>query len=257
MKKIIIVLSLVLIFYSISFAKNYDTTFTANLVESKKSTVKISFEYDESGQYFNGVFTLNIDGIILKDSCTDAYDGLEATVVNLDKKDEYQEIAIVTYFSINMSYQMYRFNGKHITPLGDVYSNDKPVFVGNGVVKATGWMGFWSYDFEFMLNKDKMKYEPIYKDEYPVKFYEGFEGEIVVLESFSIFTDRDKKSSVVTKFKKGDKIKILRAYIKVKCEEDESNESCFWYLIQDKEGKKGWLQLRDFQEKVEGLPWAG
>jgi hypothetical protein len=244
------------IFSSLS-AKSYDTTFTANLFESKKNIVKISFEYDEQGLYFNGKYIINIDGVMLKDSCEDSYDELEATVVNLDKNDDCKEIAIVSFFSINTTYQLYRFNGKKIMSLGQVYSNDKPELVGNGKVKAVGWMGFWSYDFEFVLNENKMKYEPVYKDEYPVRFYEGYEGEIIVTESFTTYKEKDKNSSAVTKFKKGDKIKILRAYTNVKCGEDENRESCFWYLIQDKEGKKGWLQLKDFQEKVEGLPWAG
>lgn len=256
MKKLSFLL-FVFLAYSASVEGKCDTAFTANLFESTKSSIKVKYGCDETGTYFDGKFTLTIDGISIKDSCEDAYDGMEAIVIDLDKKDDFREIALFYYFSINASYQIYRFDGKKIIPLGLVYSNDMPVLPGDGTVKATGWMGFWSYDFEFRLNKSKMKYEPVYKDEYPVKFYEGFDGEIVVKESFSTFKDRDKNSSVVTKFKKGDKIQFIKAYVKVKCDDIDYNDPCFWYLIKDKEGKKGWLQLKDFQEKVEGLPWAG
>jgi len=243
--------------YSLSIAGPCDTSFTAKLFETKKSSVKVSYGCDETGMYIDGKFILTIDGITIKDSCQDAYDGMETMVIDLDKKDDFKEIALLYYFSINTSYQIYRFDGKKIIPLGVVYSNEQPVLPGDGTVKAKGWMGFWSYDFEFVLNKNKMQYEPVYKDEYPVKFYEGFDGEIIVKESFSTYKERDKKSSVVTKFKPGDKIQFIKAYVNVKCDDVDYNDPCFWYLIKDKDGKKGWIQLRDFQEKVDGIPWAG
>ncbi|MBI5402447.1 MAG: hypothetical protein HY959_03530 [Ignavibacteriae bacterium] len=253
----IILLFLTLTAYSVSEAGSCDTAFTAGLFESVKSKVYIKYGCDENGYLNDGNFTLTIDGITIKDSCVDAYDGMESMVLDVDKNDKYKEIAVLYYFSINTSYQIYRFDGKKIISLGVVYSNEQPVLPGDGTVKATGWMGFWSYDFEFVLNKNKMKFEPVYKDEYPVKFYEGFDGEIIVKESFSTFKERDKNSAVVTKFKKGDKIQFIKAYVKVKCDDVDYNDPCFWYLIKDKDGKKGWLQLRDFQEKVDGIPWAG
>jgi len=257
MKTIIKTFVLLIFFCSTSYSLTSDTTFSARLNGSVQSKVKVSFEFDETGKYPDGKFTLTIDGITLRDSCEDAYDVMEATVIDLVKNDDYKEIAITYYFSINTSYQIYRFDGKKITCLGSVYSNEQPVIPGDGTVKAKGWMGFWSYDFEFVLNKSKNKFEPVYKDEYPVVFYEGFDGEIIVKESFNTYKERDKKSDVVTKFKPGDKIWFIKAYVKVKCDDTDYNDPCFWYLIKDKNGKKGWLQLKDFQEKVEGIPWAG
>jgi hypothetical protein len=242
---------------NISFAKTYDTTYKANLYESKKSTVKISFYYDDEEKLFTGKFKITIDGISIEDSTGNIMDYFESKVVDLDKEDEYKEVSIMTYFNESTEYELFRFNGKKIINLGTVFSMDEPVFTGDGNVKTKGWMGFWSYDFEFVLNKDKMKYEPVYKDEYPVKFYEGYDGEIIVKENFNTYKERDLKSDVVTKFKVGDKIKILKAYTKVDCEKDKAKDFCFWYLIQDKNGKKGWLQLKDFMEKVTGIPWAG
>jgi|WetSurMetagenome_2_1015567.scaffolds.fasta_scaffold11781_5 hypothetical protein len=244
------------LFQNFCFAKPYDTTYKANLYESNKSTVKISFYYDEKEKLFTGKFNVAIDGISIEDSIIDVVDFFESKVVDLDKSDDYKEIAVMNYFNDNTEYKLYRFNGKKIFSLGSIYSMDVPIIKGDGKVKATGWMGFWSYDYEYVLNEDKMKFEPVYKDEYPVKFYDGYDGEIVVKETFSTYKDRDIKSDVVTKFKVGDKIKILKSYTKVKCEH-ENNDFCSWYLIEDKDGKKGWLQLKDFNDKVSGIPWAG
>jgi hypothetical protein len=241
----------------LSFADSYDTTFKANLFESKKNTVKISILYDDDGKYYNGKYTITIDGFSITDSTQSALDYFETKVIDLDKDDDFKEIAICTYFNDNSEYLLYRFTGKRIISLGWITSMGEPIFKGDGTVKASGWMGFWSYDYEFVLNKSKMKYEPVYKDEYPVKFYEGYDGEIIVTEAFSTFKEKDKKSEVVTKFKVGDKIKILKAYTNVKSSEEDNREYYFWYLIKDKNGNKGWLQLKDFGDKVEGLPWAG
>lgn len=241
---------------NISFANTYDTTYKANLFESQKNTIKVSFYYDEEGKYFSGKFKVTIDGINIEDSTDSALDFFESKVVDLDKSDDFKEIAVMTYFNESTEYKLFRFTGKKIISLGSVFSMDEPQINGNGKVKATGWMGFWSYDFEFVLNKDKMKYEPVYKDEYPVKFYEGYDGEIVVKENFNTYKERDINSEIVTKFKVGDKLKILKAYTKGKCNY-EYKDFCFWYLIEDKDGQKGWLQLIDFNDKVTGIPWAG
>jgi hypothetical protein len=246
-----------LVIQNFSFAKTYDTTFKANLFESNKNTVKISLNYDESGKYFDGVFTITVDGFSITDSTQTSLDYYETKIVDFDKDDDYKEVAICTYFNDNSEYLIYRFTGKKVISLGWITSMDEPIFEGDGSVKVKGWMGFWSYEYEFVLNKSKMKYEPVYKDEYPVKFYEGYDGEIIVKENFNTYKERDIKSDVVTKFKVGDKIKILKAYTKVDCEKDKVKDFCFWYLIQDKNGKKGWLQLKDFMEKVTGIPWAG
>ncbi|MFA5404049.1 MAG: SH3 domain-containing protein [Ignavibacteria bacterium] len=241
---------------NLAFASSYDTTFKANLFESIKSNVKISLYYEDKYKNYSGKFTLTIDGICLTDSNESVMDYFETKVVDLDKDDDYKEIAITTYFNDNTEYNLYRFTGKKIISLGLISSMDEPVLVGDGTVKTKGWMGFWSYEYEFVLNKSKMKYEPVYKDEYPVNFYEGFEGDIVVKEIFNTYKEKDLKSEIVTKFKPGDKIKLIKAYTKVKCD-DEYKDFCFWYLIEDKNGKIGWLQLKDFQDKVEGIPWAG
>jgi hypothetical protein len=254
---VILYLSLILFFFcKLSIAGNLDTTLKVNLFESQKNSVKISFLFDESNTYLNGVFTISIDGFNYTDSTQNALDYYELKIVDLDKDDDYKEIALVTYMNDFSEYLLYRFTGKKIISLGWVTSMNEPIFTGEGTVKAKGWMGFWSYDYSFVYDKTKKKYVPVYKDEYPVVFYEGFEGEIIVKENFSTYKEKDIKSDVISKFKPGDKIKLLKAYINVKCNND-FGESCYWYLIQDKNGKKGWLQLKDFMDKVDGLPWAG
>ncbi len=251
-----ILISILFFVNNLSYATSYDTTFRANLYESEKNTVKITIYYDEEGKYYNGKYKIAVDRVSIMDSTESVMDYFVVKVIDLDTDDDYKEIVICTYFNDNTDYILYRFTGKKIISLGLVSSMDEPIINGDGTVKAIGWMGFWSYDYEYVFNEKKMKYEPIFKDEYPVKFYEGFEQDIKVIESFNTYKERDKKSGIVTKFKPGDKIKLIKAYTKVKCDVDYT-EMCFWYLIQDKNGKKGWLQLKDFSDKVEGIPWAG
>lgn len=252
---ITVLLFLIISSWNFSIAQSNDTTFKANLFESKKNTVRVLFHTDDA-KYMSGLFTITVDKISYTDSSQNAMDFYEVKVVDLDNNDDYKEIAVCTYFNENTEYQLYRFDGKKIISLSTVTSMDVPIFLGDGTVKSKGWMGFWSYDYYFILNESKMKYEPVFKDEYPVKFYEGFDQDIKVIESFNTYKERNVKSDIVTKFKPGDKIKLIKAYTKVKCDV-EYTEMCFWYLIQDKDGKKGWLQLKDFSDKVEGLPWAG
>jgi hypothetical protein len=256
MKKSLFIFLLLLVFYSLAFAKDYDTTFKANLIESKNNIVKISYQYDEKEEYFTGKFTVNIDGISILDSTESSGDVFETKIVDLDKNDEYKEIAITSYFNDISSYQLFHFTEKKIINLGTVYSMEQPLFTGKGNVKCKKWMGFWILDFEYVLNEDKMKLEEKYKDEYPIKFYEENKMDIIAKEDFNIYKERNKKSDIAVKLKEGEKIKVLKAYIKVTCE-DEYKDWCFWYLLENKDKKKGWIQLKDFQDKVSGLPWAG
>ena len=51
---------------------------------------------------------------------------------------------------------------------------------------------------------------------------------------------------------------LIKADIRTNCnEEDGWREGCHWYFIKTKEGTEGWIMLKDFQDKVEGIPWAG
>ncbi len=259
MKNILVSIKLLVLFFIIqnySFAQTYDTVFKANLFETQKNTVKASFQYDETGSSFNGKFKLTIDNISINDSCEYSYDYFEVKVVDIYKNDDYREIAILYYFGESPEYMIYRYTGKKIISLGMISSMDEPEFKGNGVVKASSWMGFWRLKYEYIFNDKKMKFDEKIKDEVDVVFYEGFENKFTVKEKFSIYKERDKNSEVVTTFRNGDVISILKAYIKVKCE-DNYKDPCIWYLIKDSKGNKGWLQLKDFQEKVDGIPWAG
>ena len=54
------------------------------------------------------------------------------------------------------------------------------------------------------------------------------------------------------------RIYIVKADIRENCKgEDNWPESCNWYFIRTKDGTEGWIMLKEFQDKVEGIPWAG
>ena len=257
MKKLSLLVFLLVFWVSVSVAKTYDTSFSASLYGKVKSKVSVSFEYNKKEKFLNGAFELKIDNLSIKNSFNDSYVEMGALVIDIDKKDDYKEIAVACFSDLNTGYMIYRYNGKEITYLGEVFSDAKPVIPGDGTIKAEKWMGFWECDFDFIFNKDKKLFEPAFNDEYPMKYYEGYDKQIVVLYPFSTYKERDKNSVVVTNFVKDDVVKILKAYIKTNIEVDDNIEYYYWYLLEDKNGNKGWIQLRDFMEKVDGMPWTG
>ena len=53
---------------------------------------------------------------------------------------------------------------------------------------------------------------------------------------------------------------IIKADLSPTCKYEDGtddNFSCDWYLFKTEDGKQGWCRLKDFQENVDGLIWAG
>jgi hypothetical protein len=261
MKKIYFLLFVIFLtsFFCNVFAqkKSFDSTFSDNLIGKKLSEIRIIFEYDEKEKFFNGNYTIDVDGMKQTDYIEDLSGYFEIKTIDVDKKDMYREIIIAATIEVEWTYKIFRYTGDKLLDLGELYSAGKIDITGDGKIKTDGWMGFWTYDNDYIFNKENNKFEIVGRFEYDVKFYEGFDGEITVKKKFKTYKERDIKSPVITNFKIGDKIKILKAYTKYENCSEDYEDYCFWYLIEDKNGKRGWLQLKDFWQKVDGIPWAG
>ena len=256
MKKIYC-LFLFLFLSTLSFAESRDTSFTANLIDGEKANkIKISFNSVEREKAVMHIFTFTIDGIKYIDSTDGGIDEFTVLIMDIDKDDDYKEIVLQSFEEPEIYYNIFRYNSKKILNLGEARSMDELILKGDGILRATGWMGFWSYKYEYELN-NKNKFEAKYKDTYDIKFEEGVPTLITVEEGFNLYKDKDKKSDVVVKLKKGDKFEFVKAFINIKNCENELKDLCFWYLLKKKNGDKGWIQLKDFQNKVTGIPWAG
>ncbi len=253
----------VILFFSIfaipqySSAQNRDTTFNANMNnDSIPDRVKISYVEDTSRRDAFGCYEININDIKLIDS-TNANPYFTVEVRDIDTTDVFQELFVKNGFDEFPDYNIYRFDGKNIFNLGNISGLEDFIIKGDGRIGAREWMGFWYYDYEYVLNPETMKIDAIKKDLYDIKMFpEEKEYDFIVDTTFSVFTDREDNSPVKFETVSGEKIKILKAYIKISCPE-ENNFLCVWYLIENSKGEQGWLMLNDFMDKVSGIPWAG
>jgi len=242
----------------VSLAQKYDTTFTANLNNDDiLDRVKVSYIEDATKRGADGCYEIDINGIKIIDSVNaDPY--FEAEIHDIDKNDMFEELFVKVGMNDYNNYNVYRFDGKKIINLGIVSSLNEINVFGNGKIEAKEWMGFWYYDYEYIFNPAAQNFDVKKNDLYDVKTYseESDNPPIIVETPFVVYTDRVENASEKFKTKADEKIKILKAYIKVSCP-DEYTNMCVWYLIENSKGVQGWVKLKDFMEKVRGIPWAG
>ena len=77
---------------------------------------------------------------------------------------------------------------------------------------------------------------------------------------FKLLKERDDNSPVAVYLKPKTKLMIVKADLSPTCKYEDGtddNFSCDWYLFKTEDGKQGWCRLKDFQENVDGLIWAG
>jgi hypothetical protein len=239
----------------VSSAQKYDTTFSANLNnDAVLDRIKVSYKEDASNRGEPGYYEIAINGIVLTDSVyADPYFTVE--MFDIDKADMFDEIFVKSGMNDYNDYNVYRFDGRSIIKLGNISCMNDIKVLGNRKIEAKEWMGFWSYDYEYIFNPSTQKFDVKKNDLYDIKMFSD-ENDITVDTPFAVYTDRVESSAVKFEIKKDENIKILKAYINVICP-DEYTNMCVWYLIENNKGEQGWAMLKDFMEKVSGIPWAG
>lgn len=246
MRKLILVavvlfLSKSLIAYSVT-----DTTFTYDLNDDDtRETIKVIANENE------GTLTLKVNNLKFTylPSSTDYF---EVNVVKINNKN-YLFVHNADYYGFEST--LFGYDSK-IDSIGTTWSLDKPSVDIKGIIKVNNWLGFWSADYEYHLNNNKL--EEKYKDEYTMP--ESFK-EHTFTTTASIFLHSSKMINAkgLYEIKGKTQIYIIKADIKNKCKNEEEGwlESCNWYYIKSKDGTEGWIMLKDFNDKVEGIPWAG
>lgn len=247
---------------NVMFGYNYpDTTIKVDLNDDNKiDNVSINFELENG--FYSVLYTLNVNDLIYKDTIDNASE-FHAEIVDLDKSDNYKEIALFSWAESSQYCQIIRYDGESLKELGEMWSTNEYVFSGNGNVIASEWMGFWAADVNYIFGEGNQKMKKVYKDEYDLDDDWFKSLEITTLEKIELLMSKDVNSNLSASVTQGTKIHILKADIRNSLAFDENNDAEYfaddynWYYIKTDKGDSGWIMLKDFRDKVEGIPWAG
>lgn len=230
--------------YSFAFGKT-DTTFTNDL-NSDDLRDDITIVSSES----EGTITLKINEYKFTYMPTSATD-VQASVVKM-QNNSYLLITNIDYYGYESVLFSYR---NKIDSIGSFWSLEKPEISNKGIIKVNNWLGFWSAEYEYILENNKLSEK--YKSEYNLQDLFK-ENKIVTKEKIFLHSNKMINSKGLYEINPDTEIFLIKADITNFCkEEDGWREGCNWYFIKTKSGTEGWIMLKDFQDKVEGIPWAG
>lgn len=245
-----IIFTLLLLFFASNLNSQVrDTAFTMD-INFDREDEKIICSYDERTHEF----TLKINDQTVSQQFMDSYD-YAVEVIDMNRNDNLKEVIVKGYGNSDQS-DMYFFqfiNGK-IVPCGHLPSNFGIEVTGNSEITEHAWMGFWTakirYDFD-----TKNKTLTRINDE----FY-NVNQECEVKTPFRLLVKKDDNSETEVTLAPKTKLTIIKADITPVCKYEDGTDddfSCDWFLFKTSDGKQGWCRLKDFQQNVDGLIWAG
>lgn len=229
--------------------------------QSRDSVLKIDLNFDREEETVKFIyntdgwdFTLKINDLSVTGNFSDSYDAA-IEIIDINRNDNLKEIIVKGYGPSDQSdMQFFQFVNGKIVPCGHLPSNFGIEVTGNGEITEYAWMGFWTakikYDFD-TKNKTLTRIDE--------EFYE-VNQECEVKNPFKLLVKRDDNSETAVTLKPKTKLTIVKADISPLCKyEDGSNDdfSCDWFYFRTSDGKYGWCRLKNFQENVDGLIWAG
>lgn len=253
MKKIFFLVLLLTV--TLSFARsqesNRDTTFYANLNnDGLLDKINVKFTLDEQEGGLDYILTVNGKSITGRFEYSEAGD---VKIIDINTSDMFQEIAVI-------GYGMNDFNDFHIYTQRSkprLIGESEGVFnletTGNGYATGEYWMGFWG-----LKKKYKLIYEGTYLKEIEEEEY-AMNQECTATDSFKLLTCKDDNSTTAVEVKTGDKLVIIAGDVRPMKDTGDyiDDYSYIWYKIKTPSGKTGWIRLLNFQDKVDGLIWAG
>jgi hypothetical protein len=251
MKKIITI-SLFSFFLSAStaFSQLRDTTINADINPNRKME-KIEVNFTTDGTYG---YTLKVDNKEYKGELANG-EYAYAELIDINQNDGYTEIAIVDVGpSDGHDTYIFRFTGE-IIPMGRISGMSAPEPAGDGTSRAYWWMGFWGFNKHYKIDDATNTLVEVTQETYPVK-----DVEAVAVQSFELLAERNENSKVVATVNPGVNVKFIEADITPVCINSagyEDEDECDWFLVESSDGATGWVQLKNFRDKVEGLIWAG
>jgi len=253
MQKVILILFVLISWGAVTFS---GVTGTA-----KDTSVSLTLEKNKPGQTVNCsyndstlAFTLKIGNESVSGVFVDAFD-IDLQALQIDKDDNYYLLVLKGLGpDDDNNCFFYEFVNGKIIPCGNIAYTNEIRTNGDKILEADSWMGFWTLreNYYFDSNSKSLVKKP--KEFYNV----NAEGKVTA--KFRLLNERDDKSSSSGSLKPGEKITVVKADITPKCKDEEGNNNdwqCWWYYIKSSDGTEGWCRMRDFQQNVDGLPWAG
>jgi hypothetical protein len=245
-----ILLTFLLFIFALNiFSSTGDTTLKIDLnFDGKEETVKL-FHKDEAQE-----FTFRINNAEIKGKFDYAF-GSDIRVIDINRNDNLREVIVLGYGPSDQNdMYFYQYVEGKIIEVGHLPSNFGVDTDGSGRLTEYGWMGFWTIKLKYDFDSKKKTLTKIDEEFYEVN------QECEVKNPFKLLSKREDGSPVAVELKKGTKLTVVKADISPKCKYADGSDddfSCDWYLFKTADGKQGWVRLKDFQENVDGLIWAG
>lgn len=174
-------------------------------------------------------FRLQINQATVEDTLGDEPEGFY--IADVDRSDKYREIVVYTPGpSDDYEHAFFWFDGQRIHKMGHLMRMLK--FLGNGIVLADDWMGFWVITRKYVLSKDRRLVEV------PQEFYYvGVTGK--VSEPLTLYQTRQSKRVLAT-LRVGSKAEIVLSDAKG------------WYPVKSENRLLGWAK----EDSVMKSMWA-
>jgi hypothetical protein len=178
-------------------------------------------------------FRLHINQDKVEDELLEEAEGFY--IANVDKSDKYREVVVYTPGpSDDDEHVFFWFDGKRIRKMGHLMRWLK--FLGNGIVLANDWMGFWTITRKYVLTKDRKLVEV------PQEFYHvGVTGK--VSKPLTLYRTRQTKQVLAT-LRVGSNAEIILS------------DSKGWYLIKSENRLLGWAKEESLMNSMSNLPIA-
>lgn len=231
------------------YSKTADSTLNIDLnFDSREETVKLKYVPD------NLDFTLSVNNQSVSGVFMDAYDAV-IEIVDIDRNDGLREIVVKGFGSSDQTECFFfHFKDGKIVKCGYLPSNLGIKADGSKILTEINWMGFYSIENKYEFDSRAGTLTPISEELYEVNIPAEVKEEFVLLK----YRNDDSERSAV--LKPGTKITLVKTDITPVCElgtDSRFDMMCDWFLIRTSDGREGWIRLNTFNEKVEGLIWAG
>lgn len=227
----------------------------------KDTTLNIDLNFDReeeriSCSYNEGTleFSLRINNAVVNEKFMDSYD-CAVEIIDINKNDNLKEVLVKGYGNSDQSdMYFYQYIDGKIVPCGHLPSNFGIEVTGNSKITEHAWMGFWTAKLNYDFDSKKKTITKIEEEFYDVN------QECEVKSPFKLLVRKDDNSEVAVTLLPKTKLTIVKADISPVCKYEDGTDddfSCDWFYFKTADGKQGWCRLKDFQQNVDGLIWAG